>query len=131
MPELAPIERCILCGSKIMNKGYDTAEGKMCEDGAGCRRRALRLVNELKNKIAIQPHITYPHDCREHDLERVEHEANGADWEGQNTTQGYQVYRCKTCNDYWGCRYQYDAGTGSDDRWHRFGPNIEDVKRHY
>ena len=71
------------------------------------------------------------HDCQMSDLERIEHDENTSDWGDGSSSQGYRVYRCKFCNDYWGCRYQYDAGTGSDDRWHRFGPNIEDVKRHY
>jgi len=74
------------------------------------------------------------HDCQEHELERINHEANSDDWSMRdtgNSSQGYQVYRCKVCYDYWGCRYQYDAGTGSDDRWHRFGGDPSQVKRHY
>jgi hypothetical protein len=70
-------------------------------------------------------------DCHENDLERIDHQANSKDWDHGYTRQGYQVYRCKRCGDYWGCRHQYDAGTGHDDRWHRFGPNFDDVKRHY
>lgn len=71
------------------------------------------------------------HDCQERDLERIAHEANSADWRMPGSSQSYQVFRCKGCKDYWGCRFQYDAGTGSDDHWIRFGPNIEDVRRHY
>lgn len=60
----------------------------------------------------------------------VEHLANREDWAIPGSEQGYQVYQCNECGDYWGCRYQWDAGTGSDNRWHRFGqsPNF---KRHY
>lgn len=63
-------------------------------------------------------------------LVKVDHPVNAVDWRNYSS-QGYQVYRCKECGDYWGCRYQYDPGTGQDDRWHRFGPNLSDVKRHY
>ena len=71
------------------------------------------------------------HNCLDYQLERVEHEANSDDWHGSGSSQGYQVYRCKVCLDYWGCRYQYDMGTGADDKWHRFGEDISKVKRHY
>ena len=74
------------------------------------------------------------HDCQEYHLDRVDHVANSEDWnmrDSGNSSQGYQVYRCRECRDYWGCRYQYDMGTGADDRWHRFGEDINKVKRHY
>lgn len=72
-----------------------------------------------------------PHDCHyDNRLESVAHAANASDWSGASN-QGYEVRQCGICGDYWGCRYQYDPGTGADDRWHRFGSNIEDVKRHY
>lgn len=80
------------------------------------------------------------HDCqvsswrlggsRSPGLVPIDHPANSVDWNGYSS-QGYQVYRCTECGDYWGCRYQYDPGTGADDRWHRFGPDINLVKRHY
>jgi len=53
------------------------------------------------------------------------------DWDNPGSSQGYQVYKCRVCGDYWGVRYQYDAGTGHDDRSHRFGPDRAAVKRHY
>lgn len=71
------------------------------------------------------------HGCREADCLRVEHLANRTDWEGGGSGQGYVVRRCRVCGDFWGVRWQYDAGTGGDDRWHRFGPNEADVRRHY
>jgi hypothetical protein len=71
------------------------------------------------------------HDCQEHELERVQHKANSSDWDHPGSMQGYQVYRCRECRDYWGCRYQYDAGTGGDDHWHRFGEDLSQVRRHY
>lgn len=70
-------------------------------------------------------------DCHEGNLVPVpDHPANSKDWNQSWSTQGYEVFQCENCGDYWGCRYQYDAGTGHDDRWHRFGqsPNF---KRHY
>lgn len=70
------------------------------------------------------------HDC-DRDLVTIDHPANTVDARGAGSSQGYQVYHCRVCNDYWGCRYQYDPGTGHDDHWKRFGPNVEDVKRHY
>lgn len=75
------------------------------------------------------------HDCTKGDttpnLDRIDHPANTNDWTQSYSRQGYQVYRCRYCGDYWGCRHQYDAGTGQDDRWLGFGPNLEDVRRHY
>ena len=32
---------CILCDMRIIGRPYETAEGPMCLDSAGCRRRAL------------------------------------------------------------------------------------------
>ena len=69
-------------------------------------------------------------DCSERDLKRVDHPANTVDWKVPGSSQGYQIYQCQECGDYWGCRYQWDAGTGLDDKWHRFGPS-SDFRRHY
>jgi hypothetical protein len=75
------------------------------------------------------------HDCtvgRIRDLNSVDHPANSIDWSDGGSSQSYQVYRCRVCGDYWGVRFQYDAGTGHDDRWHRFGDvNPTTIKRHY
>jgi thymidylate synthase (FAD) len=75
------------------------------------------------------------HECTEASpdpLVRVNSQANSVDWRSASSSQSYQVYRCLYCGDYWGCRHQYDAGTGSDDRWHRFGPVLKEaVTRHY
>jgi hypothetical protein len=70
-------------------------------------------------------------DCARRDLQPVEHEKNEKDWSGSSSSQSYQVYQCQVCGDYWGCRHQYDAGTGNDDRWYRFGPDLTTVRRHY
>lgn len=65
-------------------------------------------------------------------LRAVEHEANTTDWRDGGSSQGYMVYVCSVCGDYWGCRHQYDPGTGSDDRWHRFGAvDPKSIARHY
>jgi len=37
------------------------------------------------------------------------------------------IYRCKACNQLWKIRWQWDAGTGSDDIWLRPG----EAKRGY
>ncbi len=70
------------------------------------------------------------HDCQSAELKRVDNPANAIDWSDASGSQGYQVYRCDVCRDYWGMRYQSDAGTGSDDRSLRFGPDPRSVQRH-
>ncbi len=71
-------------------------------------------------------------ECEDHHLERVEHPENREDWDGPHSRQGYRVMRCRACGAYWGVRYQWDAGTGRDDRYHRFGHVDPDtIKRHY
>lgn len=58
--------------------------------------------------------------CDEHQLQRIDdHPLNRTDWRNSYSSQGYQVWRCKCCGQLWGCRYQYDAGTGSDDKWEK------------
>jgi hypothetical protein len=71
-------------------------------------------------------------DCSERDLRAVEHPENGQDWSGGGSSQSYKIFQCQKCRSYWGCRFQYDAGTGSDNRWHRFGRvDPSTIKRHY
>lgn len=70
-------------------------------------------------------------DCMEHQMVAVDHERNALDWDTPTSYQGYQVYRCKVCGDYWGCRRQWDAGTGIDNHWHNFGQDASKVYRHY
>lgn len=70
------------------------------------------------------------HNCPENRMERVDHPVNRQDSRAPGSSQGYQIFKCIDCGDYWGCRYQYDAGTGSDDKWIRF-KNFESIKRHY
>jgi len=64
-------------------------------------------------------------------LKPIKHEVNSIDYESDFGRQGYQVFRCEMCGAYWGERYQYDAGTGSDDDWFCFGRDLDKVKRHY
>ena len=63
-------------------------------------------------------------------LRELEHPENGTDWSDTMSRQGYQFYKCPQCGAIYGCRYQWDAGTGRDNRWHRFEAG-EKVKRHY
>jgi hypothetical protein len=71
-------------------------------------------------------------ECDRRDLRQVEHPANTTEWDTPYSMQGYQVYICLRCRSYWGCRHQFDEGTGSDDRWHRFGRiDPMTIKRHY
>lgn len=73
------------------------------------------------------------HDClRDDRFERINSPVNSNDWESGGSSQGYVVFRCKECGDIWGCRYQYDPGTGHDDKWKRFGEvDPASVRRHY
>lgn len=70
-------------------------------------------------------------DCIDY-LKPEDHPENRKDEVGPGTSQGYAVYRCPEHEIYWGCRYQWDAGTGADDRWHCFDTSDPaKVKRHY
>lgn len=71
------------------------------------------------------------HDCRDADLDPIDHPVNSVDWDGPRSSQGYQAYRCRVCGDYWGVRHQYDPGTGADDRAYRFGSDFSTIRRHY
>ena len=44
---------CVLCNHKILESDSRSnfTEGVFCADGAGCRRRALKRINELKRVI--------------------------------------------------------------------------------
>lgn len=83
----------------------------------------MNLPIELEN-------LPKEHDCDDRTLEKVDHSENRTDWDNPSSSQGYQIYQCAECGDYWGCRYQWDAGTGNDDRWHRFGSSPI-FRRHY
>ena len=75
--------------------------------------------------------LVLEHSCNDSDLQPIDHPDNSEDWNQSYSTQGYRVYQCKVCGDYWGIRHQWDMGTGHDDRSHRFGSDISEVKRHY
>jgi hypothetical protein len=62
-------------------------------------------------------------------LDVVDHPENSKD--NPEDSQGYQVYKCRMCGEYHGCRYQYNRGTGSDNRWAMLGKDPKKVKRHY
>jgi len=74
-------------------------------------------------------------NCRQQEfkhLKTIKHSENTSDNSALSpSSQGYQVYVCEVCGEYWGCRYQWDPGSGSDDRWKAFGKNPGDVRRHY
>lgn len=73
------------------------------------------------------------HNCLDdYRWRKVASPANSEDWNQPGSVQGYQVYECMECGDVWGLRYQWDAGTGDDDNWKRFGAiHPSRVKRHY
>lgn len=93
---------------------------------------AFTIPPEENNHIIKQPMCS---NCRQHEfkhLSPVNHPDNGSDKSAlRPSSQGYQVYVCEVCGEYWGCRYQWDPGSGSDDRWKSFGKNPGDVRRHY
>lgn len=46
----------------------------------------------------------------------VGHPLNTEDFRSYGSSQGYVVKQCRLCSRVWAIRWQYDAGTGSDDR---------------
>ena len=62
-------------------------------------------------------------------IDVVDHPENSKD--NPEDSQGYQVYKCRMCGEYHGCRYQYNRGSGSDNRWAMLGKDPAKVKRHY
>jgi hypothetical protein len=40
--------RCDLCGFKLMSEETRYVEGTVCSDSAGCRRRALMRMREIR-----------------------------------------------------------------------------------
>lgn len=43
-----PARGCTLCGFTLSQHPHHYTEGDFCEDVAGCRRRALHLMEELR-----------------------------------------------------------------------------------
>lgn len=72
-------------------------------------------------------------ECDEcgNELEHVPHPANSIDWAGPNGGQGYSVYLCQECGDYFGQRWKWTPEGGASDNWHCFGPDIHNVIRHF
>lgn len=72
--------------------------------------------------------------CDGQALKRVEgHPLNQVDWDHHGSRQGYAIMQCGRCGKVWGLRYQWDGGTGSDDRLHDFGwiDPADITERHY
>lgn len=42
---------CVLCGMPLSAKHYTYAEGAFCDDVAGCRRRALAILTDLRSTL--------------------------------------------------------------------------------
>lgn len=62
-----------------------------------------------------------------------DHPLNQSDHSSSRSSQGYMVKQCY-CGRVWGIRYQWDAGSGNDDRVHCFGkgdPLKVATERHY
>lgn len=73
-----------------------------------------------------------PCKCSTKSLDRVDSPVNSTDFNHENSRQGYQVYKCRLCGSIWGCRWQWDGGTGDDNDWHNFGViDPKDVVRHH
>ncbi len=93
---------------------------------------AFTIPSKEKNHIIKQPMCN---SCRQQtfkNLDPIEHSENMSDTSySALRSQGYRVYKCNICGEYWGCRYQWDPGSGSDNRWKAFGKNPENVRRHY
>lgn len=68
-----------------------------------------------------------PHACHQNELHAIsDHPLSDRD--NFAMSEYFMVMRCSFCADYWGVRFQYDPGTGSDNRYHRYGPDSPDVK---
>ena len=137
--------KCGLSGGMYIDNVNAVIEGKAIPIGLDNHGLVTALLIHSKTVpckfdafiIPIGSHVTRKPICslceNEHGHKFLQVLKNHPENQSDNSadTQGYQVYRCKICGCYWGCRYQYDRGTGSDDRWHNFGKNIDAIKRHY
>lgn len=61
------------------------------------------------------------HDCIGNRSLALVFDIYGCDDRNSGSIDSLGVYRCKTCNQLWKIRFQYDAGTGSDNIWMRSG----------
>lgn len=92
---------------------------------------AFTIPVDAKNHVVRQSMCS---KCQQQELNHlipIDHSENYIDYRSSNSFQGYKVYRCNICGEYWGCRYQWDAGSGSDDKWKAFGKDPDNVRRHY
>ena len=121
---------------KLKVKGYSSweTEEKIME---AIKDEFLKTRSEklcpvyLADKIDLELHKCIDFRREFENMRKIEHEVNTEDWNSHYSRQGYQVYQCKICGRYWGCRYQWDMGTGSDNKWKCFGKDKENIERHY
>ncbi len=93
---------------------------------------AFTIPPQEKNHIIAQVMCDQCRQQRFKHLTIIDHPENTADRSANApSSQGYQVYKCEICGEIWGCRYQWDPGSGSDNRWKAFGKNPDNVRRHY
>lgn len=70
--------------------------------------------------------------CDDHQLRTVaDHPCNVSDHSSPYSSSGFVVKQCRDCGRVWGLEYQWDAGTGSDDKVtdYGFGDPFELVKK--
>jgi hypothetical protein len=94
-----------------------------------CKFSMFFIPDFPANHIIHQPLCYHCRNNSTDALNAINHPINCKDRE--NGSQGYQVYRCHMCGEYWGCRYQYDRESGSDNRWAALGKDPEKIRRHY
>ena len=136
--------KCKLSGGMYVNEQVVEIEGKalpveiitqQLQLGGLRRRKDVPLCVEAYIMPDDSPFVykqSLCYRCRNDQISQldvVDHPENSKD--NAQDTQGYQVYKCRICGEYHGCRYQYDRGTGSDNRWAMLGKDPAKVKRHY
>jgi hypothetical protein len=110
-------------------------------DGKHVQRECEQQITRIPRSVScfivsdVAPYITRQNLCykcrndQTSQLDVVDHPENSKD--NSEDTQGYQIYKCRMCGEYHGCRYQYDRGSGSDNRWMMLGKDPATIKRHY
>lgn len=116
---------------EIQNKSLSRAISLQENYSQPIRVNAFVLPIDEKYHITKQSKCTRCQQNKTNHLIPINHLENNEDFATPGSSQGYQVYKCKICGEYWGCRYQWDAGSGKDDKWMAFGKNPNNVRRHY
>lgn len=94
--------------------------------GKGSHTIRSAIVGGVAGFTSIEQLDSTTHVCRQQDLLPVkEHPLSD---KGSYSREYFMIMRCSVCSDYWGIRYQYDPGTGVDDRYHRYGSESPTVK---